>query len=351
MVFKGKKEYGILRGFILFICCLVALSFTACTKKSDKGNIDENKNGNNIKEEKYLKAVFERNNNIYIYDEKAEGLQLIGDTVKFKELMVLSPDKKNVAFKYFYESNSNPIEVIIYNINSREYSKILIEDKELENIIELKWISKDRVLITSALNPSVLKYGIYDINSKKQVNGVKGLLMDVFKEGEQLLYSKTSRKKEDKSNLYLGDKLLYELESNDEEVHFAKISQDNTNIAFRTLSYNIAKNEVKEFLYTGKVDIEKSSVSEIKKVPIPVNIMGELSFDKNNNLFIIGDENTYKVEGSFFTLIENQIKDKFIPPEEKLTKFKQVLKKTFVDEFIEDYLQLDELQIYNIQWF
>lgn len=94
-----------------------------------------------------------------------------------------------------------------------------------------------------------------------------------------------------------------------------------------------------------------SAISNISKITIPSNISGTAFYDKSNDLFIKGDESSYRVEGSFFTLIETAQEVESIPTEEQFIKFKQVLKKTFVDEFIEDYLQLDELEIYNIQWF
>ncbi len=349
MLFKLKRDLGIIQSALLIIfCALSIILFTACTK--DKDNNVENENNN--KDIKYTKAVFERNSNIYLYDEKQQQLQPIGDTVKYKELMVLSPDKKKIAFKYFYKENNPTTEVVVYSIGKNKYETIDIEDEELKNIIELKWIDKNRVLIIAALNPSVLKYGIYDVNTKQLINSTKGLLMEVLNNGELLLYSRTSRTGEkQKSNLYLGDKLLYELDNLGEEVQFAAISNNEKQIAFTTLSYDLENGGVKEFLYSGKIDLDKVSITGIKKVDIPSNIIGEPYFDKDDKLFIKNEEACYKIDGTFFSIVENKEEEIIVPSAEQLTAFKQVLKKTFVDEFIEDYLQLDELQIYNIQWF
>jgi hypothetical protein len=343
--------FGFLRKFTLMtICIAIIFLITACTNKGEK-NVDKTKDDPKETLKSYVNAVFERNNNIYIYDEKMESLYPIGDTTKFKELTMLSPDKKNVAFKYFYEEELDQTEIVIYNIESKEYNKIAIED-ELENIISLTWINNERLLVSAAINPSVLKYGVYDINSNKQINSIKGLLMDVFEDGNLILYSKTSRSDEkENSALYLGDKLIYQLDNSIEEIHFSAISPDKRNIAFSTFSYDVDKGEVVEFLYNGKFDLGTSTISDINKVTIPSNISGAIFYDKSNNLYIKGEGNNYKAEGSFFTLLDTVEVVESIPTEEQLIKFKQVLKKTFVDEFIEDYLQLDELEIYNIQWF
>jgi hypothetical protein len=336
---------------VVIICMAMVFLITACNNKKDDV-IDNPKDDPKIVEQDYGKAVFERNNNIYFYDEKLGNLYPIGDTTKFKELMVLSPDEKNIAFKYFYEDGVNPTEIVIYNLESKEYNKISIDDEELKNIIELKWINNERLLVSSAINPSVLKYGIYDVNSKEQIHNIKGLLMDIFEDGNLLLYSKTTRKnEEDNSSLFLGEKLIYQIDNSLEEISFATISEDKKNIAFTTFSYSLNKGEVGEVLYTGKFHKDQLVVTDINKVNVPSNIIGTPFFDKNNNLYIKGEEDNYKVEGSFFSLVEMPQEEDVKPTQEQLVKFKQVLKRIFVDEFIEDYLQLDELEIYNIQWF
>ncbi|MEG0771803.1 hypothetical protein [Clostridium sp.] len=351
MLVRPIGMFRFLRKFTLMIICITMIFLiTACTNKGEK-IVDKTKDEPKETQKSYVNAVFERNNNIYFYDEKMGSLYPIGDTTKFKELTMLSPDKKRVAFKYFYEEELDQTEIFIYNLESKEYNKIAVDD-ELENIISLTWINNERLLVSAAINPSVLKYGIYDINSNKQVNSIKGLLMEVFEDGNILLYSKTSRSDEkENSTLYLGDKLIYQLDNSIEEIHFATISSDKRNIAFSTFSYDADKGEVVEFLYNGKFDFATSTISDISKITIPSNISGAIFYDKSNDLFIKGEESNYRVEGSFFTLIDTAQEVESIPTEEQLIKFKQVLKKTFVDEFIEDYLQLDELEIYNIQWF
>lgn len=349
MLFKLKRGAGIIKVALLIIfCALFIVLITGCTKDNDNKVEEES----NKKDLKYTKAVFERNNNIYLYDEEQQQLQPIGDTTRFKELMVLNPDKKRIAYKYSYEENNPAIEVIIYNIAKNKYDTINIADEELKNIIELKWINKDKIMIIATLNPSVLKYGIYDVNTKQLINSAKGLLMETLNNGELLLYSKTSRSSEkEKSNLYLGNKLLFEVDNTEEEIQFAKISNDKKQIAFTAMIYDLENGGVKEFLYTGKLDFDKASVSSIKKIAIPSNIVGEPYFDKENKLFIKNEEDTYKIDGTFFSLIETKEEEVVGPSPEQLTGLKKLLKNTFVDEFIEDYLQLDELQIYNIQWF
>lgn len=346
MVLKGNR---ILIRLAAIISCFIALFFFAACNKNNGQPEEDKKPSQVIEEENHIKAVFERHNNIYLYDEKYEQLQPIGETTKFKELMALSPDKKNIAFKYFYEESSNSIEVIIYNLEGKSYKTITIEDLEMQNIVELKWINEKDILISSAINPSVLKYEIYDISAMEQLSSVKGLLMKVMKD-KTYLYSKGD-KEVNNNNLYLGEKLIYKLKNKEEEIHFADISEDEKKIAFRTISYGKNGGEIKEYLYITELNLDSLPLKTPEKLEIPPNVLGEVFFDKEGSLYIKGEEYVYKLEGTEFKLIGEAKKDSTQPTEEQLTKFKKFLKDNFDNEFIQDYLELEEMEIYNIQWF
>ncbi|HCQ90972.1 MAG TPA: hypothetical protein DIU45_16255, partial [Clostridium sp.] len=153
-----------------------------------------------------------------------------------------------------------------------------------------------------------------------------------------------------KSNLYINDKLIYEMENNEEQIQDAVISKDYSKIVFKTFSLNLETGEVKDCIYSA--DFNKDyKISNIEKTELPPTVFGNLKLDEENNLYVVNHETAYKVQGTFFTETEYEEEDLEKPTEEKLTKFKQILAKTFPKEFITDYLQLDELQIYNIQWF
>lgn len=321
--------------------------FTACTK--EKAVKEESKEENQvIVKENYIKAVFERHNNIYFYDEKNGQLQPIGESTKFKELTTLSPDKRNVAFKYFYEENNNSAEVIIYNLESKSYRTIPIKDEEMQNIVEFKWINEQQLLVAASINPSVLKYEIYDINSMEKLSSVKGLLMEVTKE-QMYLYAKGDKQRNNNS-LYLGDKLIYKLENSEEEVHFAAITEDKKKVAFRTISYGGNNGEIKEFLYLAELDMDNLPLKKIEKIDISSNVLGNLEFDKENNLYVKGEEYVYKLENSTFVVYNEVKKEDLQPTEEQLLKFKKVLKSTFTNEFVQEYLELEEIEIFNIYW-
>ncbi len=337
---KSKKSINLLLIFIMLASCLLY----SCDKNDD--------NKIKLAEKAHLKAVFERNNNIYLYDEKKEEIKVVGDENRRKELLILSPNHKNIAYKFQQEPDKiNNSQVVIQNIKSGKMKIIDIEDDDLKNITEIKWLDDDRILVTAHLNPSVLAYGIYDVNSKEQINFVKGILMGIYDDGKELLYSKTKRNDPNHiSNLYMNDKLIYEMENKDEQIQDAVISEDYSKIVFKTYSLNLETGEIKDSIYTA--DFNKDyKISNIQKTELPPDIFGSLKLDKENNLYVVNHKAAYKVQGSFFSEAEYKEEEIEKPTEEKLTKFKQTLAKTFPKEFIKDYLQLDELQIYNIQWF
>lgn len=343
LVKKGSKSKKLVNLLLLFVVLASCLLY-GCDKKDD--------NKVKLAEKAHLKAVFERNNDIYIYDEKKEEIKVVGDQGKRKELLVLSPNHKNIVYRLQQDQNTiNNSQIVIQNIKKEKTDVIDIEDEDLKNITEIKWLDDEHILVTAHMNPSVSSYGIYDINSKKQVNSIKGILMGTYDDGQELLHSKTKRNDPShKSNLYINDKLIYEMENSEEQIQDAVISKDYSKIVFKTFSLNLETGEVKDYIYSADFN-EDYKISNIEKTELPPTVFGILKLDEENNLYIINDKAAYKVQGTFFT--ETKYKEEGLekPTEEKLTKFKQTLAKNFPKEFITDYLKLDELQIYNIQWF
>ena len=331
---------------------LMLLVILSCIMLTSCGNISNEK----LSDKKYLKAVFERHNKIYFYNEKKKQISELGDKSKKKELLAISPNHKKIAYKYV-ENSASDLSVIIETLNDGNTETLEVKNDGLGAVIELKWINDDRLMITTHINPSVLTYSIYDINSKKQINFAKGILMEIYDDGDKLLYSKTLRNDPNhKANLYLNDQLIYEMDNTTEKIQSATISEDKSKFAFKSIGFNEEKQEIEEYIYKGSLSSDNKS-SNVEKIKMPPIIFGKLQLDNENNLYVVNENTSYKIEGNLFQeekIEDDNSKNKITenkPSEEQLIVFKDILKNTFLNEFIEDYLELKDLQIYNITFF
>lgn len=334
---KGLRKFK-LTILMLTILFLVGCSNASIVKLSDK---------------KYLNAVFERNNKIYSYDERKQQINEIGDKGISKELLAVSPNNKKIVYMERNEENKpDSPKIILQDIKGEKTSEIELNNESLRIITDLEWINDERILITSHINPSVLAYGVYNVDTKKEENFVMGILLGVYEEGEKLLYSKTSRKaSENKSNIYINDTLIYEVDNSEEQIQDSILSEDYSKIALKTFTVDELSGQVKDKIYYG--DFSKDyKISNIEEIELPSILYGSLKI-KDNQLYLYNRDVSYKINGDLFTETELELDKQELdqPSEEQLTKFKQILSKKFPNEFIKDYLEMEELQIYNIKFF
>ncbi len=88
---------------------------------------------------KLTKIAFEKNNNVYLYDEINEQIKSIGDNSKSKDLLKISPDKTKIVFRYFNEEKAiYPPHIIVYDIKTENLTDIVIDNKNIQQIIELE---------------------------------------------------------------------------------------------------------------------------------------------------------------------------------------------------------------------
>ena len=97
---------------IISICLFLSIfAVIFCSNKIKKSNgIKDNisnkgKNINNedqnIKKTKLTEIAFEKDNNVYLYDVINRKIKSLGDNLKSKDLLELSPDKTKIVFRYF----------------------------------------------------------------------------------------------------------------------------------------------------------------------------------------------------------------------------------------------------------
>jgi hypothetical protein len=338
----------------------------ACSNINGKINIDTNENKgknkpinntkpvNNIKpiiNAKVTKIAFEKNNNVYLYDETNGQIKSPGDGSKSKDLLVLSPDKTKIAFRSFDEIKAvYPPHIIVYDIKTQEISDIAVSDENVQQIIELKWIDNENILITGHIDPSASGYGVYNIKSKLEIMACEGTIIDATINNKNILYSNTPHIfPQPKANLYLNGSKIFEVNNIKEQIYDGIISKDGKMLAFRSWIDNKETDDKKNtFLNVANININGKEVSEMKKITISSDTTGNLKFDDEDNLSIIGDESIYKLIDGKLIKEKNTLSRQEEFSTDQLKKFKQTLAKLFPDEVISGDTVLEDIDVYNM---
>ncbi|MGV8982262.1 hypothetical protein [Clostridium sp.] len=347
----------------LFLSIFISMSSSNRIWKTDK-NLIENKentpNKDNGEEQvvvstKLTKIAFEKDNDVYIYNETNKQIKSIGDKLEWKDLLGISPDKTKIVFRYFNsEKATYPPHVIVYDINTESLTDIVINNKNLQQIIDIKWIDNENILVTGHINPSVSSYSVYNIKSKQEVISCLGTLRYITLDKKNILYSNTPHIfPKPKGNLYLNGNKIFETIEAKEEIYDGVISKDGKMIAFRSYVENEVNSsgEATGYLNLAKVSSDQKSISDFKKITISGDTNGEMKFDDENNISIVGDEFIYKLKSGSLIKEANLLPKKPELSTEQLTKFKQVLSKQFPDDLISDETVLEDVDVYNMEAF
>lgn len=351
------------------VICLFLSIFTmaACSNINGNLNKDTSKNKgqdkpinnskpiNNIKpiiNAKITKIAFEKNNNVYLYDETNGQIKSPGDNSKSKDLLRLSPDKTKIAFRSFDEVEAvYPPHIIIYDIKTQKLSDIAIKDNDIQQIIDLKWIDNENILVTEHIDPSSSSYGVYNIKSKVEIMSCQGTIIDVTVNNKNILYSNTPHIfPQPKANIYLNGNKIFELNDIKEQIFDGVISKDGKMLAFRSWVGDGKETNDKAIAYLNIAEIssDKKATSEMKKITISGDTTGNLKFDNENNLTIIGDKSMYRLKDGKLINEKNTLPGKVELSEAQLEKFKQTLAKVFPDEVISGDTVLEDIDIYNM---
>ncbi|MBU3091302.1 hypothetical protein K2F40_14450 [Clostridium sp. CM028] len=304
---------------------------------------------------KLTKIAFEKNNNVYLYDEINEQIKSLGDNSNSKDLLQLSPDKTKIVFRSFNEEKEiNPPHIIVYDIKTEKSTEIDINNKDVQQIIELKWIDNENILITGHINPSASGYAIYNIKNKLELISCVGTIRDIIINKKSILYSVTPHIfPKPRANLYINGNKIFESIEDKEEIYDGVISKDGKMLAFRswlTDSKN-SNGEVSAYINVAKINNDGKSISDLKKTSINSDITGDLKFDDKNNINIIGDKFIYKLEAGNIIKEKNNLPKQAELSAAQLKKFKQILNKQFPEESILEQTILEDIDIYNVVTF
>jgi len=352
MTIHQKITKGFFKLLIMVICVFLgAFILMACSNKAEKTNknISKNKIVVNIKQ---TKIAFEKNNNVYIYDEINQQIKSIGDNSKSKDLLELSPDKTKLIFREFnQEKETYPPRLIIYDVKTQKSKDIDIKDKNIQQIIEIKWVDNDNVLITGHIDPSSSGYAVYNIKSKDELISCEGTIRDVTINNKNILYSDTPHTfPKIKANLYINGNKIYEVSNVNEEIFDGVISKDGKMIAFRSWVEDKTKSNGKKIAYLNLASVNSSGkeISNLKKVIISSDTTGNLEFDDKNSISIIGDEFIYKLESGTLVKKKNNLKKQSEISDLQFRKFKEIFKKQFPEDAISDETLLEDIDISNM---
>jgi len=319
---------------MIIITIISIIIFSGCSKKgSSNGEVDKPTGDTH-----YTSALIEKNNNIYIYDDNYTDLEPIGDLTRLKEFTTLSDDWKNIAFKYIDDKDK----INIYNLESREYKILEIDNSNSGEISDIQWID-NLIIIGLYKNPTTTKYLVYNAENFELVNSCEGILIDVFDGGKTLVYGANNQ---GSTSIYVNDKKVYTLEKEGEVLLSGKVASNKSDIAFITFVFDRETLEQKEYLYEGK--LEENEIKEVKIIEKPYEITGDVNYEGEE--LRITDVDTYaEVKDDKFVI--NDLKESNKSLMENTKKLKDILKETFKTENIDESLSWPQLGIYNITWF
>ena len=352
MIIHQKIIKKILRLLIMVICLSLSIFIlVAYSHKSD--NIDKNIGQNRaVTNTKLSKIAFEENNNVYLYDEISAKIASIGDKSKSKDLLELSPDKTKLVFREFNkEKVIYPPHLSVYDIKTKKITDIVINDKNTQQIIELKWVDNENILVTGHINPSASGYAVYNIESKAELISCKGTLRDVILNKKNILYSSTPHGfRKLKANLYLNGSKIFEVNDDREDIVNGVISKDGKMLAFisRVEDEKNPNGKTSDYLNIADINSDSKAIRNLKKTIISSDKNVDLKFDDENNISFIGDEFIYKLKDGNVIKGENILTKQAEISPVKLKKFKQILAKQFPKGFISDETLLADIGIYNI---
>lgn len=367
MIFHKKTKNEFSKLFIMALCLLLSIfALMACSNKTEKNNKNASPDKENIsgkdtenkgeeqieKETRLTKIAFEKNNNVYLYDEVNKEIKSLGDSSKSKDLLNLSPDKTKIVFRYFNEEKAiYPPHIIVYDIKTERLTDLVINNKNTQQIIELKWIDNENILITGHINPSSSGYAVYNIKSGEELISCVGTLRSVTMSGKKVLYSKTPHIfPQPKANLYINGDKIFESDNDKEEIFDGVLSKDGKMLAFRSWVTNEKDldSEVSAYLNVAKINGDGKSISDLKKISISSDTTGDIKFDDKNNLSIIGEEFIYRLKDNKLLKEENILPKQPELSDEQLKLFKQILVKEFPEDFITEDTVLEDIDIYNM---
>jgi hypothetical protein len=353
-----KKEVSKL--CIIGLCLALSTStLIACSNKNinvNKQNIitkdSEIKDGGQIKTNKITKIAFEKNDNVYIYDEINEQIKSLGDNLKSKDLLNISPDNTKLIFREFNKGEPvYPPHVTVYDIETEVLTDIVIDNKNVQQIVDMEWIDNENILFTGHINPSASGYSVYNVESRKELISCVGTVRDITVSKKNILYSNTPHVFPQLSaNLYINGNKVFESQDDNEEILDGVLSEDGKSLAFRSwvANENELNSEVTAYLNVAKINSDGKSLSDLKRINLGGDTSGNIKFDDKNNLMIIGDEYIYKLKDNILLKEGNILPLKEAIPTDSLQKFKRILAEQFPEEFISEQTILDDIGIYNL---
>lgn len=364
MTIHNKRTKVFFKLFIMALCIFLSIvAIIACSKKINK-NTNENKQVIPIKNTeikgqqqivtntKITKIAFEKNNNVYLYDEINQQIKSLGDKLKSKDLLQLSPDKTKLVFRYFNEKKATyPPHIIVYDIKTEKLTDIVINNKNTQQIIELKWLDNENILVTGHIDPSASGYAVYNIKNRAQVISCVGTIRDVSINKKNILYSNTPHiLPQLKSNLYINGNKIYETNNIKEEIFDGALSKDGKMLAFRSWVENKKdlNGGIAAYFNIAKINSDGKTISDLKKMSISSDTTGDMKFDDKNNISIIGEEFIYKLEAGILIKGKNTLSKEAELSSEQLKKFKQILVIQFPKDIILEETLLEDIDIYNM---
>ncbi len=364
MTSHKKRKKRVFKLFMICLCLVISISTLIACSNKDNRNINGNKEnipskdseieggGQTETSNRLTNIAFEKDNNAYLYNETNGQIKFLGNNLKSKDLLNISPDKRKLAFREYNEGEPiYPPHVTIYDTETETTRDIIIDNKNLQQIVDMEWIDDENILITGHINPSASGYAVYNIESGIELIYCVGTMRDVTLSERKMLYSDTPHVfPQPRANLFINGNKIFEVENDNEHIFDGVLSKDGKALAFRSWVENEdgLEDEVIAYVNIAKVNSDGKSISDLRKINIGSDTNGDIGFDDENNIIIIGDEFIYRLEEDVLIKEKNTMsKEEELDPV-GLEKFKQTLAEKFPDDFISEQTLLEDVNIYNI---
>lgn len=223
-------------------------------------------------------AVFEYEDNVYIYDESSGKISIVGDKSINKRIYGLSPDKQKALFEYISYTDTS---IGILDLKTGIVNDIKLESPLTVQLSYCKWIDNDTILVQGHVNPNVQGYVIYDVSTRTEINSCAGTVCQVLPDGKSFLYRITPHIfPPENDNININSNEIYRVKNPQDVIYSPSVSYDMTKICF----FEYVSTDRKLYFVAADLDKEKRVKGSFKKFHVLDDLKIEPSYEGDNGI-------------------------------------------------------------------
>ncbi|WP_438435011.1 hypothetical protein [Gorillibacterium sp. sgz500922] len=336
---KNKRILAAVAGFVAFSVVFsgIVLANSFDTKAEQAKHFKFN----------YKHAVFERDNNLYLFDDETDSLSPLGGDSRGKVMPSLNSGTKQVAFAYSEQPQlGESLSLGIVDLSSNAVEEMTIPSAYSNAIVGIDWINDQTIGVEGHVNPATSEYFIVDVASKQILKRYVGSLFTPLPNGSIIYRGQIPLGQEDQvqDSYFIDDTLVYTSEQAIGTLEYPQFSKDMKHVVFMETSDN--GNKIKK----GDIDLAAKTVAVTETVDVPEGAVGNLVFDGTDSSPSIVDGNSKLTIDSASKKLVKQGRSVDIDLQQetkiKLDSLNQKIKETFHDESEKALMNVQYLQWY-----